>query len=109
MLNQNLMRQMQNKLVKIQEELANQTVEGTIQPVARLIEAFARLPGIGPKTAQRLTFFLLRAPAEVSEELAEALAQMKGTVIFCSTCFNITSADPCNICQDPRRDHALIC
>jgi recombination protein RecR len=84
-------------------------MQGTIQPVARLIEAFARLPGIGPKTAQRLTFFLLRAPAEVSEELAEALAQMKGSVIFCSTCFNITSEDPCNICQDPRRDHALIC
>jgi recombination protein RecR len=84
-------------------------MQGTIQPVARLIEAFARLPGIGPKTAQRLTFFLLRAPAEVSDELADALAQMKGRVIFCSTCFNITSDDPCAICSDSQRDRALVC
>jgi recombination protein RecR len=84
-------------------------VRGTIQPVARLIEAFARLPGIGPKTAQRLTFFLLRAPAEISEELSDALAQMKGSVIFCSTCFNITSEDPCGICSDSHRDSTLVC
>ena len=84
-------------------------MQGPIQPVARLIEAFARLPGIGPKTAQRLTFFLLRAPGEVSEELAEALMQMKASVIFCSTCFNITSQDPCGICSDPQRDHGLVC
>ncbi len=81
----------------------------TVQPVARLIEAFARLPGIGPKTAQRLTFFLLRAPGEVSEELADALVQMKGSVIFCSICFNITADDPCSICKDPHRDRSLIC
>jgi len=84
-------------------------VHGTIQPVARLIEAFARLPGIGPKTAQRLTFFLLRAPSQVSEELAEALVEMKGNVIFCSTCFNITSEDPCTVCRDPQRDRGLVC
>jgi len=84
-------------------------VQGTIPPVARLIEAFARLPGIGPKTAQRLTFFLLRAPDEVSAELSDALAQMKGSVTFCSVCFNITSDDPCAICTDPRRDRALVC
>jgi recombination protein RecR len=84
-------------------------VQGTVQPVARLIDAFGRLPGVGPKTAQRLTFFLLRAPADVSEELADALLQMKTSVIFCSTCFNITSDDPCGICRDQQRDHALIC
>lgn len=84
-------------------------MHGTIQPVARLIEAFARLPGIGPKTAQRLTFFLLRAPSQISEELAEALVEMKGSVIFCSTCFNITSEDPCGLCKDPRRDGGLVC
>jgi recombination protein RecR len=84
-------------------------VQGTIQPVARLIEAFARLPGIGPKTAQRLTFYLLRAPAQVSEELAEALVEMKGSVIFCSTCFNITSEDPCNVCRDSQRDRGVVC
>ena len=84
-------------------------MQGTIQPVARLIEAFARLPGIGPKTAQRLTFFLLRAPAELSRELAEALAQMKESVVFCSSCFNIAAEDPCAICADARRDRTVIC
>ena len=84
-------------------------MQGPIQPVARLIEAFARLPGIGPKTAQRLTFFLLRAPSQISEELAEALVEMKGSVIFCSTCFNITSEDPCSACNDPHRDRSLVC
>lgn len=84
-------------------------MHGTIQPVARLIEAFARLPGIGPKTAQRLTFFLLRAPAELSRELAEALLQMKDRVVFCSSCFNIAAEDPCAICADDRRDRTVIC
>jgi recombination protein RecR len=81
----------------------------TIQPVARLIEALARLPGIGPKTAQRLTFFLLRAPTELSHELAEAIATMKDTVIFCSSCFNITTDDPCGICADTHRDRSVVC
>jgi len=84
-------------------------MQGTIQPVARLVEAFARLPGIGPKTAQRLTFFLLRAPTQVSKELAEAIVQMREQVIFCSTCFNITASDPCSICLDTRRDRTLMC
>jgi recombination protein RecR len=77
--------------------------------VARLIEAFAKLPGIGPKTAQRLTFYLLRAPRDVSSELADALVQMKDSVIFCSSCFNITEFDPCAICADERRDRGLVC
>jgi recombination protein RecR len=88
------------------EASANQ---GTIQPVARLVEAFARLPGIGPKTAQRLTYFLLRAPADVSQELSEALVAMKEAVIFCSTCHNIADSDPCRICADASRDRAAIC
>lgn len=84
-------------------------IYGTIQPVSRLIEAFAKLPGIGPKTAQRLTYYLLRAPTESSRELADAIVNMKETVIFCSSCFNITADDPCGICTDPRRDHSAIC
>jgi recombination protein RecR len=83
--------------------------QGTIQPVSRLVEAFARLPGIGPKTAQRLTYFLLRAPAEVSSELAEALVAMKESVIFCSSCHNIADVDPCAICSDGNRDRGAIC
>lgn len=84
-------------------------MEGPVEPVARLIEAFARLPGIGPKTAQRLTFFLLRAPDQVSRELAEALVHMKEAVIFCSSCFNITTVDPCGTCVDTNRDRSLVC
>jgi len=84
-------------------------VQGTVQPVARLIEAFAKLPGIGPKTAQRLTFYLLRVPREVASDLADALVQMKDSVIFCSSCFNITAHDPCELCDDERRDRSLVC
>ncbi len=84
-------------------------MQGTVQPVARLVEAFARLPGIGPKTAQRLTFYLLRAPAELSHELAAAITNMKETVIFCSSCYNITANDPCAICTDSTRDRTVVC
>jgi len=81
------------------------------KPVERLIEAFARLPGIGPKTASRLTYFLLRAPEGESMELAEALQEMRTHTRFCSLCFNITSndADPCLICSDAGRDSSKIC
>jgi recombination protein RecR len=83
--------------------------EATAEPVARLIEEFNRLPGIGPKTAQRLTYFLLRAPAEQSRSLAEALVRLKERTIFCSQCFNITEEDPCALCRNPERDHQTIC
>ncbi len=81
------------------------------KPVERLIEAFARLPGIGPKTASRLTYFLLRAPEGESLELAEALREMRTHTRFCSLCFNITrnDADPCLICSDAGRDSSKIC
>ena len=79
------------------------------EPVSRLIEEFSRLPGIGPKTASRLTFFLLRAPAEQAVSLAETLRQLRERIIFCSTCFNITEESPCPICQDEGRDRSLIC
>lgn len=84
-------------------------MHGPVRPVARLIEAFARLPGIGPKTAQRLTFFLLRAPNEVTLDLASALAELRESVVFCSVCFNIADEDPCSICKDQARDHSIIC
>ncbi len=81
----------------------------TAEPVARLIEEFHRLPGIGPKTAQRLTFYLLRAPADQARDLAEAITEMKERVSFCSSCFNITEEDPCAICTSGERDKSLIC
>jgi recombination protein RecR len=79
------------------------------EPVARLIEAFQKLPGIGPKTAQRLTFFLLKRPAEESSELAAALGELKSRIVYCGVCFNVTEDDPCRICQDPARDARVLC
>jgi recombination protein RecR len=79
------------------------------RPVERLVEAFARLPGIGTKTASRLTYFLLRVSEDESKELAEALLKMRAETRFCSICFNITVDDPCPICQDERRERKLMC
>ena len=84
-------------------------MQTTVEPVARLIEEFAKLPGIGPKTAQRLTFHLLRLPAASSRALAEALVHMKEAVILCSSCLNITDRDPCAICRAETRDRSQIC
>jgi recombination protein RecR len=80
-----------------------------IEPVARLIEAFSRLPGIGPKTAQRLTFHLLRAPEAEARTLAAALVAVRDQVVFCSRCFNISDAALCPICRDPGRDDRRLC
>lgn len=84
-------------------------MHSSVEPVARLVEQFARLPGIGPKTAQRLTFYLLRTPEQVSLELADAIRHMKQAVKFCSVCLNITDVEPCAICRDDRRDRSMIC
>lgn len=79
------------------------------QPVQRLIDEFARLPGVGPKSASRLTFYLLRAANDQALELAEALQDMKERTQFCSICFNITEHDPCLICSDESRDEQILC
>ncbi len=84
-------------------------MQTTVESVARLIEELARLPGIGPKTAQRLTFHLLRVPTETARALADAIVHMKEEVIFCSSCMNITDADPCAICRSETRDRSVIC
>ena len=80
-----------------------------IEPVARLIEAFSRLPGVGPKTAQRLTFHLLRAPDTEARILAAALIDVRDKVVFCDRCFNISDAPLCPICRDPARDISRLC
>jgi recombination protein RecR len=80
-----------------------------IEPVARLIEAFARLPGIGPKTAQRLTYHLLRAPDSEARTLAAALVAVRDDVVFCEICFNISDAPTCPICRDGSRDARRLC
>jgi len=80
-------------------------------PIQNLIEALERLPGIGPKTASRLAFFLLRAPEEISGSLAEALTDLKTRIAFCQECFNITTAgrERCEICESSQRDGSTIC
>jgi recombination protein RecR len=80
-----------------------------IEPVARLVEAFARLPGIGPKTAQRLTYHLLRAPDAEARALARALIAVRDEVVFCDRCFNISDAPLCPICRDAGRDAGKLC
>ena len=80
-----------------------------IEPVARLIEAFSRLPGIGPKTAQRLTYHLLRAPDAEARILASALVDVRDKVVFCERCFNISDEPLCPICRDPGRDASRLC
>jgi len=79
------------------------------EPFARLIEALQRLPGIGPKTAQRLTFFLLKRPLDEVRELSEALLAVKERIGHCRICFNVTDEDPCRICADPARDPRVLC
>jgi recombination protein RecR len=81
----------------------------TAEPVSRLIDEFHKLPGIGPKTAQRLTYFLIRMPDDEARSLAEAILAVKDRIILCSTCQNITDSDPCIICRGEKRDRTKIC
>jgi recombination protein RecR len=81
----------------------------TAKPITRVVDELSRLPGIGPKTAQRLTYYLLRAPTEQAEALAEAVLELKRNVVLCESCFNITDRTPCSICSDAERERARIC
>lgn len=81
----------------------------TAEPIARLIEELNKLPGIGPKSAQRLTYYLLRAPAEEVQSLVEAIKAVKERLTLCSICLNISDSDPCSICSNEQRDHTKIC
>ena len=81
----------------------------TAKPVSRLIDEFHKLPGIGPKTAQRLTYHLIRMPDDEARQLAEAILAVKDKIILCSTCQNITDEDPCVFCRSAKRDHTKIC
>jgi recombination protein RecR len=84
-------------------------MDTTPKAVTQLIEAFARLPGIGPKTASRLTYFLLKDTSDEAGVLADALRDLKTHTVFCATCFNIADASPCWICSSDTRDAGLIC
>lgn len=79
------------------------------EPLENLIERLCKLPGIGPKSAERLAFFLLSIPEEEASELARAIIELKEKVRYCTTCFNITESETCHICADSRRDPTRIC
>ena len=79
------------------------------EPISRLIEELNKLPGIGPKSAKRLAYHLLRSSDEEARALAEAISTLKERIKLCSICFDSTDCDPCRICQDTERDHSKIC
>jgi recombination protein RecR len=79
------------------------------EAVTRLVDEFSRLPGIGPKTASRLAYYLLRAPVAQVQALGEAISTLRERITFCSQCFNITEADPCPVCTDERRERNAVC
>ena len=87
----------------------NQSLTSTAEAINKLIQEFNKLPGIGPKSAQRLTYYLLRAPEEQTKLLAEALLSVKQKTRLCSICFNVTESDPCPICHSDQRDRTKIC
>jgi recombination protein RecR len=79
------------------------------RPLGKLIEELERMPGIGPKSAQRLAFHILERPEEEARELADAIIEVKQKIRYCSQCFNFTDVDPCAVCSDERRDRSIIC
>lgn len=79
------------------------------EPVARLVDALHKLPGIGPKSAQRLAYYLLQADKEQVKALSEAITMVKEKVSLCSVCFNIADSEKCEVCRDPQRDASMIC
>lgn len=87
----------------------NESTPATAAPLARLIDELYKLPGIGPKSAQRLAYYLLRMPVAEARALASAIVEMKERVTFCSICQNVTEVDPCRICMDGERDRTIIC
>lgn len=78
------------------------------KPISNLIEAFSKLPGVGPKSAQRLTYYLLHVPQIQLDELADAVARLKKDTVLCSVCKNVSETNPCPICSDPARDHSSV-
>ena len=81
----------------------------TAEAIYKLIQELNKLPGIGPKSAQRLAYYLLRAPEEQTRQLAETILSVKQTIKLCSVCFNVTDSDPCSFCRSDQRDRSQIC
>jgi len=87
----------------------DQNVVPEADAINKLIQEFNKLPGIGPKSAQRIAYYLLRAGVEQSQSLAEAILSLKQKITLCSICFNVTESDPCPMCRSDKRDHSQIC
>lgn len=79
------------------------------EPLARLIEELSKMPTVGPKTAQRLAFYILRMPPEDAARLSQAILDAKAQIRYCSNCFHITDVDPCAICRNPTRTRSMLC
>lgn len=86
-----------------------QTDRPALDPIAHLVEELGKLPGIGPKSAQRITFHLLRAATEETDLLARAIVSLKQRIKLCSACYNVTDSDPCPTCRSDRRDRTVVC
>lgn len=84
-------------------------VQALARPLARLIDELSKLPGVGPKTAQRLAYHILRSSNGDAESLAAAVRSVKTDLRYCGTCFNIAETDPCAVCESDERDHRLVC
>jgi recombination protein RecR len=86
-----------------------QAIVPATDAIGKLVQEFSRLPGIGPKSAQRITFYLMRSPEEQARALAEALLGLKQKITLCSRCCNVTEIDPCPICRNPQRETGQLC
>jgi recombination protein RecR len=89
--------------------MTQENISGAAPSLARLVQELNRLPGIGPKTAQRLAYYIIRLPDEEAYALADAVTSVKQNIVLCEECQNLTDASPCQICSDPRRDRTIIC
>ncbi len=92
-----------------QKSTINQNLPQTAEPINKLIQELNKLPGIGPKSAQRIAYYLLRSPEEQSRILAEAILSVKQQITLCTSCFNVTDSDPCRICGSLERDRSKVC
>ena len=89
--------------------MTHENISGASPSLSRLVQELNRLPGIGPKSAQRLAYYIIRLPDDDAYALADAITSVKQNIVFCEECQNLTDASPCQVCSDPRRDRTIIC
>ena len=89
--------------------MTQENISGASPSLSRLVQELNRLPGIGPKSAQRLAYYIIKLPDDDAYALADAVTSVKQNIVFCEECQNLTDASPCQVCSDPRRDRTIIC